>query len=53
METSMAFWLQNLVGLTGKFQLAQTISPDLLSEELASGMELVNDIGMSSEKKTA
>jgi hypothetical protein len=53
METYMGFWLQNLVGLTGKFQLAQTLSPDLLQDELVNGMELVNDIGMSSEKKTA
>jgi hypothetical protein len=53
MGTYMAYWLQNCTGLTGKFQLADTLSPTLLSEELASGMELVNDIGLSSDKKTA
>lgn len=51
MGTYMAYWLQNCTGLTGKFQLAQTLSPDLLSEELMNGMELVNDIGLSSDKK--
>jgi hypothetical protein len=53
METYMAFWLQNLVGLTGKYLLAQMLSPDLLQEELASGMELVSEMGLSSEKKVA
>jgi len=53
MGTYMAYWLQNCTGITGKFQLAQTLSLDLLQEELTSGMELVNDIGLSSDKKTA
>lgn len=45
METYMYFWLQNLAGLTGKFQLAQSLDPELL---LSGSLKTVHDMSIGS-----